>query len=760
MASSPSRKHAAPLLALVLLLPCISTAATAQPLASSEAKALYRVRRLLGAPPALAPLTTAPDPCAIRPTPSLSIACAGGHVTSLSILGDRQPDPRWRGALPSTFSVDALFTTLTRLPALSRLSLVALGVWGPLPGAKLLRLQSLQTLNLSANYLYGAVPGQLARMYSLQSLVLSRNWLNDTVPSLSALAFLEELDLGSNSLDGAFPEVPASVARLVLAGNNFTGKIPAAAASLAHLRFLDVSRNRLTGWIPSAVFALPALRHLDLSRNQLTGQLPASTACADALDFVDLSANLLVGARPACLRSRAVLVAGNCFADAKQQRPSAYCSPAAIAASLPPTQGNGGGAGRGGGKGRGVGMVLGIVGAVVGGALLVALVMVVVLRRARRRHQHPEAMYLPKSPLVTPAKKADGGKSPAKVAHHKIATTADKRHASQAARVNTLEVPAYRAYTMEELQEVTDNFASPNLIKDSPLTQLYNGQLQDGSRVLVRCLRLKPKYSPRSLSQYMEIISKFHHRHLVSIIGHCIVNDQENPTIASSVYLISECVTNGSLRSHLTEWRKREMLKWPQRVSAAIGIARGIQFLHNVTAPDVVQNDINIENILLDKTLTSKISDFSLPMISTSKNGKIFSENPFVVQEENDTGSAQPTEKGDRDDIYQFGLILLEVITGKSTESRRDLESLKAQLSEALAEDPDMLKDMADPTIRGTFALDSLSKVTEIALNCTASDPSDRPSVDDVLWNLQYSMQVQDGWASSESLSLSVKSQS
>ena len=81
------------------------------------------------------------------------------------------------------------------------------------------------------------------------------------------------------------------------------------------------------------------------------------------------------------------------------------------------------------------------------------------------------------------------------------------------------------------------------------------------------------------------------------------------------------------------------------------------------------------------------------------------------------------------------------------------------QLSEALTEDQDRLKDMADPAIHGTFAVDSLRTVAEIALNCTASDPSDRPSIDDVLWNLQYSMQVQDGWASSESLGLSVKSQ-
>ncbi|KAG2612553.1 probable LRR receptor-like serine/threonine-protein kinase At1g14390 [Panicum virgatum] len=755
-----ARSHSSPkAAALLLLLLCAGTAtlpaAQAQPLASSQAKALLRVRRLLGYPPALEPLRRAPDPCALPPSPSLAVACAGGHVTALSVRGDRDPAP----ALPPTFSADALFTTLARLPALARLSLVGLGAWGPLPGAKLRRLQALQQLNLSANYFDGAVPSDLARLYSLQSLVLSRNRLNGSVPSLAGLQFLEELDLSRNRLGPAFPEVGKAVARLVLADNNFTGRIPAGVSALGQLQHLDVSGNRLQGWIPSSIFALPALRYIDLSRNRLAGELPAATACAEALAFVDVSANLLTGARPACMRgnssARTVLVAGNCFADAKQQRPSTYCSPGALAAVLPPPQGNGGG-GHGRGKGGEIGMILAIAGSVAGGALLIALVMVVVLRRARR--QHPEVSVLPKSPAATPARKADGWKAPAK-ATQKIITPADKRHASQAAMVNTLEVPAYRVYTLEELKEATDNFSSSNLIKTSPLAQHYNGQLQDGSRVLVRCLRLKPKYSPQNLVQYMEIISKLRHRHLVCMVGHCILSDQENPNIASSVYLISESVTNGPLRSHLTEWRKREMLKWPQRVSAAIGVARGIQFLHNVTAPGIVNNDLNIENILLDKTLTSKINDFNFPMISTSKNGKIFSEIPFDVQEDNGIGSAHNMEQGDKQDIYQFGLILLEVITGKPTDSQSELESLKAQLSEALTEDPDRLKDMADPAIQGTFAVESLCTVAEIALNCTVGEPSDRPSIDDVLWNLQYSMQVQDGWASSESLGLSVKSQ-
>lgn len=106
--------------------------------------------------------------------------------------------------------------------------------------------------------------------------------------------------------------------------------------------------------------------------------------------------------------------------------------------------------------------------------------------------------------------------------------------------------------------------------------------------------------------------------------------------------------------------------------------------MHNVTAPGITCNDLNIENILLDKTLTSKINDFNLPMISTSKNGKIFSETPFAVLEDNDIGSAHNSEQGDKQDIYQFGLILLEVITGKPTDSQSELESLKAQLNDSL----------------------------------------------------------------------------
>jgi serine/threonine protein kinase len=82
--------------------------------------------------------------------------------------------------------------------------------------------------------------------------------------------------------------------------------------------------------------------------------------------------------------------------------------------------------------------------------------------------------------------------------------------------------------------------------------QLYKGWLQDRTAVVVRCLKLKQKYISQNLAQYMDIISKLRHKHLVSIIGHCISNGQDITNTANMVYLVSEFVSNGTLRSHLT----------------------------------------------------------------------------------------------------------------------------------------------------------------------------------------------------------------
>ncbi|KAF8399429.1 hypothetical protein HHK36_015294 [Tetracentron sinense] len=349
-------------------------------------------------------------------------------------------------------------------------------------------------------------------------------------------------------------------------------------------------------------------------------------------------------------------------------------------------------------------------------------------------------------------------------------------HVSPIMRLGAYGLPPYHVFTLEEIEEATNNFDPSNLMGEGSQGQLYKAWLRDGSMVLVRCLKLKQRYSPQSLLQHMEVVSKLRHRHLVSILGHCIVTYQDHPNAASTLFLVFEYVSNGALRSHLTgklnitnqngfsninsskiirsvcfifdftDWRKREMLKWPQRVAVTIGVARGIEFLHTGIAPGIYGNGLKMDNILLDENLTAKICSYNLPMSS-----RVGSESPFNgVEPPEHLGSVEHTEK---DDIYQLGIILLEVVMGKPITSQSEVDVLKLQLEGSLSDAPSKLRGAIDPSIRGTFAYESLKIAVEITISCLSKDSSKRPSIEDVLWNLQYSLQVQDGWTTSGNLS-------
>ncbi|KAJ8480232.1 hypothetical protein OPV22_023959 [Ensete ventricosum] len=732
---------------LLFILQCFLSffiSSDAQQLAPSQSGTLLRLQRLLEYPQVLAGWSSATAFCSLPTSLSLSVACSGDRIVELVIVGDRPASPGARNALSLAFSSDSLFTTLSRLPSLTTISLVALGLWGSLPG-KVDRFPSLKTLNLSSNYFAGAIPVEISTMSSLQNLVLSGNSFNGSIPDLKSLTALVELNVGRNQLGPDFPSLSSNLVTLVLKDNSFRGKIPASVASFHQLQKLDLSSNRLAGWIPPSLFSLRSIQYLDLSHNTFTGEIPSNASCGDELGFVDITDNHLVGGLPSCLRSntstRVVLSSGNCLnaGDLRHQHSEAYCSDAAFAAVLPP-------ANKISGSKSNVGVILGITGGVVVGAAL--LVLLVFLAFGRARVEEPQAIALPK-PVATKSLSQDSTRTPAEA-------VLDKGHMYGAARTGTLGSIPYRVFSMEELQEATNGFDPSNLLEDSARGQVYKGHLQDGSLTTVRSLRLNQKFSPQSLPQYLDLISKLRHHHLASILGHCIFSSQDGSNTTTMVFLVSEHVTNGTLRSHITEWRKREMLKWPQRLAAVTGVARGIQFLHTAAVPGIFGNDLNIENIMLDKTLTAKISNYNLPVLPKNKNSKGGCERPFVAADDRDLGSIHNLEQGEKEDIYQLGLILLEIITGKPTGSKNEVDSLVSLIQKTLTDSPSDLKGIADPSIRGTYAVDSLRTAIEISLNCASRDPNQRPSIDDVLWNLQYSAQIQDGWASSENLSIQV----
>lgn len=549
-------------------------------------------------------------------------------------------------------------------------------------------------------------------MTSLRILALNDNLFNGSVPDLSNLQALEDINLGNNRLGPMFPLLPANLVNVTLSNNSLRSVIPVEIKNFDLLQLLDLSSNQLLGPLPSSIFSIPSIRYLTVANNQLIGALPSNMSCNSNLTYVDVSKNLLIGELPICLNSnsskKTVLSSWNCLRSnlSKDQHPFSYCNKQALAVDPPVLNGQGKSTIK-------LGLILGIIGGVVGAAVVFTFVMFVLL-----------------VPRVSKRKKIDA---------------MEKTNVPSATRVLPSLLPPYRVFTNEEIEDATNNFDESNLISEGSEWegQMYKGWLRNGSEVLVRCLKIKQRqYSVQNLKKEIVMVTKLRHRHLVSVLGHCIDDHHHSPNMSTtSIFIVLEQMANGFLKDHLTDGRKRDHLKWPQRMGIAIGIARGVHFLHSGIAPGIFGNDLKIENVVLDDSLTAKLSSYNIPLSYKFGSG---SESPLNMLSTSTVPSR--TENGEKDDIYQLGAILLQVISGKVVESETELNSLKTEMESNLAS---RLEDVIDPSIRGSFAYESVKTAIEISMKCLSEDPIERPSIDDFLWHMQYSVQVQEGWTTS-----------
>ncbi|XP_031249683.1 probable LRR receptor-like serine/threonine-protein kinase At1g14390 [Pistacia vera] len=715
-----------------------------QALSSGETRSLFQVQKLLEYPQVLQGWTNWTNFCYLPYSPSLKIVCYNNRVTELTIVGNKSSPSHFskltsgkfspsQQSLSSNFNIDAFFTSLTKLTNLKLLSLVSLGLWGPLP-SKINRFWSLEVLNISSNFIYGEIPQEITSLKSLRSLVLADNLMNGSVPDLKKLQSLRELNLGGNHIGPKFPSITINLESIILGNNSLRSDIPLGLKNFNQLKHLDISANKFVGPVPSFLFSLSSIEHLILPKNQLSGALPLNISCSAKLSFVDISGNLLIGKLPSCIASKSsnrnltVISSWNCLSagNTKLQHPYSFCHKEAVAVKPPLKREKQESSIK-------LGLILGILGGIVGIVVVFGLLVLVIIRRSSETTGAQDSKYersnADKMSVRSSPKPAIGS-----------------RKVPQTMRSAAIGLPPYRVFSLEEIEDATNNFDPTNLMGEGSQEQLYKGCLRDGSIVLVKCLKLKQRHLPQSLVQHMEVLSKLRHRHLVSVLGHCIVTYQDHPNTASTVFIVLEHISNGSLHDYLTDLRKKEMLKWPQRMAIIIGAARGIQFLHTGVAPGIFGNNVKIDNILLDETLTAKLSGYNIPMPSNKRG----SESPLNGQDvSNHLGSMEDAEK---EDVYQFGVILAQVITGKPIKSTRELGELKLELEKCLAESPSKLRGAADPSVRGTYAYDSLRTTVEITTNCLCKDAAGRPSIEDVLWNLQYSIQVQEGWTSSGNL--------
>ncbi|ESQ33045.1 hypothetical protein EUTSA_v10003702mg [Eutrema salsugineum] len=724
-------------LLLLLLLPLLSESQ----LTPSESKALTEIQKQLQCPQILQSWTNTANFCHIPSSPSFRIICFKGHVTELTITGNRTTK------LPGRF--DKLFTLLTTLSSLNTLSLTSLGISGSLSPKIITNLSpSLKSLNLSSNFLSGKIPKEISSLRNLKSLVLSDNLFKGSVFDLRGLSNLQELDLGGNNLGPEAPSLPSNLITVSLKNNSFRSKFPGQIKNLNKLQSLDFSSNEFTGSIPEFLFSLPSLQTLSLAQNLLSGSLPNSSCSSSKVRTLDVSHNLLTGKLPSCytsksFRNQTVLFSFNCLSlvgtpNARYQRPLSFCqNQASKAIAVEPVH-----------KvedkdstGIKLGLVILIfIGVVILAAVLVLLVLIV-LRRRRSRSE--EDTFEANNNSYNNERHASDKVSVCSTTTTSTKSLLDSRRVPQTMRSAVIGLPPYRIFSLEELEEATNDFDAASLFCE----QLYRGCLREGIAVTVRCIKLKQKSLPQSLAQQMEVLSKLRHMHLVSVLGHCIASNQDhNQHAGHTIFIVQEYISNGSLRDFLTDCRKKEVLKWPQRMAIAIGVARGIQFLHMGVAPGIFGNNLEIENILLDETLTVKISGYTIPLPS-----KVGAESPQVK-------SPRSNEDGEKEDVYQFGVILLQIITGKVVAAgSSEMGSLKLQLENGLRDEPSVLSSLADPSVRGSYAYESLRTTVEFAINCLCEDQSKRPSIEDVVWNLQYTIQVQQGWTNSGNHEASMK---
>ncbi|KAH6775677.1 protein kinase family protein [Perilla frutescens var. hirtella] len=365
-----------------------------------------------------------------------------------------------------------------------------------------------------------------------------------------------------------------------------------------------------------------------------------------------------------------------------------------------------------------------IIGSVVGGVAALILCglcyFCLVARRSKEAHQGSSWLPLPlygNSLTMT-----------------KMSTTSQK--SGTASCISLASSNLGRFFTFQEIMDATNKFDEGMLLGVGGFGRVYKGTLEDGTRVAVK--RGNPR-SEQGLAEFrteIEMLSKLRHRHLVSLIGYC---DER-----SEMILVYEYMANGPLRSHLYG-TDLPPLSWKQRLEICIGAARGLHYLHTGAAQSIIHRDVKTTNILLDENFVAKVADFGL-----SKTGPALDQTHVSTAVKGSFGYLDPEyfrrqQLTEKSDVYSFGVVLMEVLC-----TRPALNPVLPREQVNIAEwamtwqKKGMLDQIMDKNLAGKVNPASLKKFGETAEKCLAEHGVDRPSMGDVLWNLEYALQLEE----------------
>ncbi|KAL6620562.1 hypothetical protein ACP70R_035701 [Stipagrostis hirtigluma subsp. patula] len=473
-----------------------------------------------------------------------------------------------------------------------------------------------------------------------------------------------------------------------------------AISSPARITGLNMSFSGLNGDISSHFANLKAVQYLDLSHNNLTGSIPDSLSQLSSLTVLDLTGNQLNGSIPSGLLKR--IQDGslnlrhdnnpNLCTDANSCQTTKGKSKLAIYIAVPVV-------------------------------LVVAIVSVIVLLFCLLRRKKQGTM----SNSVKPENETPMNHVPAGGAYAHSSLQLENRR-----------------FTYKELEMITNNFQ--RVLGRGGFGLVYDGFLEDGTQVAVK---LRSDSSNQGVKEFLaeaQTLTRIHHKNLVSMIGYC--KDGEY------MALVYEYMSEGTLQEHIAGKNGRN-LTWRQRLRIALESAQGLEYLHKGCNPPLIHRDVKATNILLNAKLEAKIADFGLTKafnrdIDTHVSTNTLVGTPGYVDPEYQA-TMQPTTKSD---VYSFGVVLLELITGRPA-ILRDPEptSVIHWARQRLARGN--IEGVVDARMRGDHDVNGVWKAADVALKCTAQASAQRPTMADVVAQLQECLDLEEGRAGGDQYSSS-----
>ncbi|KAI7982730.1 putative serine/threonine-protein kinase PBL5 [Camellia lanceoleosa] len=291
-----------------------------------------------------------------------------------------------------------------------------------------------------------------------------------------------------------------------------------------------------------------------------------------------------------------------------------------------------------------------------------------------------------------------------------------------------------RTFTFDQLVAATETFNLDYFLGEGGFGKVYKGKLEDTDQIVaIKQLDRNGLQGIREFIVEVLTLGLANHPNLVKLIGYCAEGEQR--------LLVYEYMALGSLEDHLHDLRpNRKRLDWNTRMKIAAGAAKGLEYLHDKMKPPVIYRDLKCSNILLDEAYNPKLSDFGLAKVGpvgdkTHVSTRVMGTYGYCAPDYAMTG--QLTFKSD---IYSFGVVLLEIITGRKAidNMRPTAEQNLVAWARPLFKDRRKFPQMADPVLEGKYPTRGLYQALAIAAMCVQEQPNMRPLIADIVTALNY----------------------